>query len=157
MADIDQAYNNIFSTKNTFKNISHFFTQRKITECIDEVDPATMKRKKKDVNSTYNYLALVIPKNDTNPTLKIEIYGNNGYCFKGKIDSYTDNTPHLLIPLNDDQELFVHIYDEKEVDDSKSYISFIHVPKRYQMIEEEDVKQSTVMGATKVKELKVSL
>lgn len=157
MADLTHAYTNLFSSnKNRFRDIAHFFTQRKIMETIDDVDTSTMKRTKKDVETTNNYLALVFPRNENSPFLKIEIYGNNGYCFKGKMESYTENTPHLLVPLNDDKELFVHVYDENG-DNEESYISFIHVPKRYQNSEEPKVILNNDNNVKKVSELKVNL
>jgi len=157
MADLDHAYTNIFdSTKNKFRDIAHFFTQRKITESVEELDTSTMKRTKKDIETTNNYLALVFPKNENSPSLSIEIYGNNGYCFKGKMESYTENTPHLLIPLNDDKELFVHVYDDKG-ESEESYVSFIHVPKRYQNNEDISLNLNQNSNVKKVSELKVNL
>lgn len=149
MADINHAYGNIFD--NDIKNvrkISHFFTQRKLTESHDSVNPKTLKRIKKDFNYTQNYLALVLPKDENSPKLRIEIYGNNGYCYQGEIVSFTENNPHLLIPLNDDKEIFVNIFDYAEESKEKQikYISFIHVPKRYQMIDDD--------SSTRVNELK---
>lgn len=152
MADINHAYGNIFDNKcKNVRKISHFFTQRKITESQEIVNPENLKRMKKDINFTQNYLALVLPKDETSPRLKIEIYGTNGYTYQGEIISYTENNPHLLVPLNDDKEIFVNIYDYEEKkdnakDNSKEkrvkYISFIHIPKRYQSIDD-DVKSTT--------------
>jgi len=155
MAELEHAYTNIFNNnKNKFRDIAHFFTQRKITESIDDVNTSTLEITKKDIETTNNYLALVFPRNQNTPSLNIEIYGNNGYCFKGKIESYTDNTPHLLVPLNDDKELFIHVYDEKG-ESNESYISFVHVPKRYQNIEDLPLMQN--LNIKKVSELKVNL
>lgn len=152
MADINHAYGNIFDNKcKNVRKISHFFTQRKITESQEIVNPENLKRMKKDINFTQNYLALVLPKDETSPRLKIEIYGTNGYTYQGEIISYTENNPHLLVPLNDDKEIFVNIYDyEEKKDNAKDnakekrvkYISFIHIPKRYQIIDD-DVKSTT--------------
>lgn len=177
MADINQAYGNIFDNNNSnFRKISHFFTQRKISEIQDVVNPDTLKRTKKDINFTQNYLALVLPKDENSPNLRIEVYGNKGYTFQGEIISYTENTPHLLVPLCDDKEIFVNIYDygndDKEKNTEKNiiendvkekrikYISFIHVPKRYQSIEEDD--NTTNMNElkqnkTKTQSLKVNI
>ncbi|ADO67517.1 hypothetical protein crov483 [Cafeteria roenbergensis virus] len=159
MADINHAYDNILdnSTSN-IRKISHFFTQRKITESQDILNPDTLQRTKKDINFTQNYLALVLPKDEKSPILRIEIYGTHGYCYQGEIISYTDNNPHLLIPLNNDKEIFVNIYDYNkniteddtvDTDEVKphfhkkekniKYIAFIHVPKRYQNIDDYDL------------------
>ena len=75
MADINHAYGNIFeNSSNNVRKISHFFTQRKITESHEIVNPGNLKRMKKDINFTQNYLALVLPKDESSPRLKIEIY-----------------------------------------------------------------------------------
>lgn len=155
MADINEAYNGILSSESKFKSISHFFTQRKMTDIHDEINPNNMKRTKKEKISTTNFLALVIPKShsEDNPVLKIEIFGDKGYYYKGKINSFTNTCPNLLIPLNDDKELFVHIYEVTEDPDDinrKTFVSFIHIPKRYQSIEDE-VKGTTVMANNKKK------
>jgi hypothetical protein len=179
MADINHAYGNIFeNSSNNVRKISHFFTQRKITESHEIVNPGNLKRMKKDINFTQNYLALVLPKDETSPRLKIEIYGTNGYTYQGEIISYTENTPHLLVPLSDDKEIFVNIYDydETKVEKIKSeakeekkekrvkYISFIHIPKRYQSTndETEDNTSTTDMSdlkknTTKTQSLKVNI
>ena len=166
MADINQAYGNIFDNSNTnVRQISYFFTQRKITESQDTVNPNTLKRVKKDIFFSQNFLALILPKDENSPRLKIEIYGSNGYSYQGEIISYTDNSPHLLIPLNDDKEIFVNIYDyesskenNKTDNDEKKekrikYISFIHIPKRYQSIEE-DTNSTTDVSELKKQPIK---
>lgn len=181
MADINHAYGNIFdNTTSNIRKISHFFTQRKITESQDMLNPDTLKRTKKDINFTQNYLALVLPKDEKSPRLLVEIFGNNGYNYQGEIISYTENTPHFLIPLNDDKEIFVNIYDyiqdnenNEEKDNKKistkekqiKYISFIHVPKRYQNTDDNDVEESSNLEdiknknkkETKTKSLKVEI
>lgn len=156
MADINQAYGTIFENDTYIRKISHFFTQRKITESQDTINIDTLKRTKKDVNFSQNYLALVLPKDESSSKLIMEIYGNKGYCFQGELLSFTQNSPHLLIPLNDDKEIFVMIYDYAKQDPDKikedtlinkeilnkkkiiKYLSFIHVPKRYQNIDDEE-------------------
>ena len=161
MADLDQAYGNIFDNNKKTRQISHFFTQRKITESIDGLNPKTLARTKKDINFVNNYLALVLPKDENSPKLIIEIYGNNGYCFQGEINSYTENTPHLLIPLQDDKEIFINIYDYKKDKDGtikekqSKYVSFIHIPKRYQSTE--DIEETTELSSLKTKDIKVDL
>lgn len=184
MADINQAYGNIFenSNNNNVRKLSYFFTQRKITESQEIVNPDNLKRIKKDINFTQNYLALVLPKDENSPKLKIEIYGTNGYTYQGEIISYTDNTPHLLVPLNNDKEIFVNIYDfnntsiktDKPINDKIQeqqqkekrikYISFIHIPKRYQSIndETEESDNTTDMAylkknPTKTQSLKINI
>lgn len=158
MADLSKAYNHIFDeSSNNVRKISHFFTQRKITESQDALNPTTLERTKKEVNFTNNFLALVLPKDETSSKLCLEIYGNKGYCFQGEITSYTEILPHILIPLNDDKEIFVNIYKpDKETNEKKiKYLSFIHVPKRYQSTEDDECE--TKIETKKQVDLKVNL
>jgi len=157
MADINQAYGNILDNSSNQRKLSHFFTQRKIDEIHEIVDPKTLQRKKKNISFTQNYLAIVLPKDEISRKLNFEIYGNNGYNFQGEITTYTkESTPNLLIPLGNDKEIFVNIYNKESLTNNKNedddddnpdinydnkltkYISFIHVPKRYQSIEDND-------------------
>lgn len=158
MTDIHEAYNGLLTSESNFKSISHFFTQRKMTDIHDEINPNNMKRTKKEKISTINFLAIVIPKlySDDNPILRIEIFGDKGYYYKGKINSFTNTSPNLLIPLNNDKELFVHIHEDNENPDDisgKKFVSFIHIPKRYQSNDttEDDIKGTTVMTKKKTK------
>jgi len=171
MADISKAYGNIFEENNSFRKISYFFTQRKITESQDSVNPTTLARTKKEVNFITNYLALVLPKDEKSPKLRIEIYGNKGYVFQGEINSFTENIPHLLIPLNNDKEIFVNIFelvknDKNDLSSYKNikYLTFIHIPKRYQsIIEDYNDMESNIDNQSKnnitkdTKDIKVNL
>lgn len=192
MADINQAYGNIFNDSNiNIRKIAHFFTQRKITESQDTINPKNLERTNKNINFTQNYLALVLPKDEKSPKLRIEIFGNNGYSYQGEVISFTENSPHFLIPLNNDKEMFVHIYDyvndyiyeneynnefDNENDNNNKiqknskkkqskYISFIHVPKRYQITEVDnnnfstvsDVKNKEKLNKVQTQSLKVNI
>ena len=68
----------------------------------------------------------------------IEIFGDEGYHYKGNIKSYHGIIPNFMIPIKKDKKLFIHI-DYKLIDNNqnisiKKFINFIDVPKRYQSI-----------------------
>ena len=178
MADINHAYGNILENSNTnIRKISHFFTQRKITESQDILNPTTLKRTKKDIHFTQNYLAIILPKDEHSPRLRIEIFGNYGYCYQGELLSYTNKSPHLLVPLNDDKEMFINIYDyiddtnnedndqediDKNINNKQKrikYISFIHIPKRYQINNDtsKNINESSDLKKLKEKKTQKSL
>ena len=154
MADLNEAFNTIqFETKN-FNSIDYFFTQRNLKEEHEFLDQ-NMNRKNKQVNIQYNFLALNIPQNQLNDgisaTIEINIFGDYGYHYKGKIFSYKGCMPNFMIPLKGDKKIFVHlIYNQsdKERNDTdkegtkmtyntcnKEFVCFIEVPKRYQTID----------------------
>ena len=112
-----------------------------------------MERKIRKIKRVINYVALTLPEMEKN-NFNLEVYGDQGYQYKGRINSFEGNIPHLLIPLRGDSQLFVHINTvvdkTKEVplseDDNsnKKYISFIPVPKRYQDIKPKNEKTNVV-------------
>lgn len=132
MADLEHAYQTIINHKKNIQPISYFFTQRKISETTEAYNN-NMEIITKDINYTQNYVAIVIPKRDNNLPLIIEIHGDNGYEYTGKITSYTQNNPDLLIPLQDDKQIFVKItFDSIDgMNDHPGFKTFIHIPSRY--------------------------
>jgi sRNA-binding regulator protein Hfq len=140
MAELSEAFNGIkFETKN-FQQIDYFFTQRNLKEDREFLDK-NMNRTNKQVSMIYNFLALSIPqhelKDDTTSTIEADIFGENGYHYKGQITSYKGSTPNFLIPLKDDKKLFIHlIYKESNIEtEFKEYVCFIEVPKRFQSVD----------------------
>lgn len=150
MADLGEAFNTLKFIKKPFQNIDYFFTQRTVTEEHEYFDK-NMNRQNKKVKVTLNFLALNIPtiitsnNNDGQYLDKplgfdIEIYGDEGYHYKGTITSYQGIIPNFMVPIKNDKKLFVNINykfnDTNENQLSKKYVNFIEVPKRYQIIED---------------------
>lgn len=155
MADLGEAFNTLKFQKKPFQNIDYFFTQRSLTEEQEYLDK-NMSRKTKKIKVTYNFLALNIPTittttNNNGETIEkpmefdIEIYGDEGYHYKGTIKSYQGIIPNFMIPIKTDKKLFVNInykYSESLGSDktlTKKYVNFIEVPKRFQL--EEDLNK----------------
>ncbi len=133
MADLGEAFNSLKFQKNLFQNIDYFFTQRTLIEENEYLDK-NMNRKIKKTRVTHNFLALNIPINpiselnkDNQLNFDIEIFGDEGYHYKGTLTSYSGCNPNFMIPIKGDKKIFIHIsYNDKK------FISFIEVPKRYQ-------------------------
>lgn len=144
MADLGEAFNTLKFNKKPFQTIDYFFTQRNLNEEHDYIDK-NMNRKNKKVKVTHNFLAINIPTiNITNNNtiekpmgFDIEIFGDEGYHYKGSITSYQGVIPNFMIPIKGDKKLFVHINykmtngNENEI--TKKYVNFIEVPKRFQI------------------------
>jgi hypothetical protein len=150
MADIAEAFNNFNNQNKTFDPIDYFFTQRTLKETHEYLD-TNMNRKKKKISKIYNFLALSIPKSNFNQNkngiIEIEVYGDNGYNYKGNIKSFQGIIPNFMIPLKEDKKIFIHIqYYESDENNNKSnineYVSFIDVPKRFQENEEEIINNN---------------
>ena len=154
MADLIEAFNTLKFQKKTFQNIDFFFTQRTLNEEHEYLDK-NMNRKIKKLKVMNNFLALNIPTittttNNNGETTEtpmgfdIEIFGDEGYHYKGTITSYQGIIPNFMIPLKGDKKLFVNInYKFTDNSDSKrsltkKFVNFIEVPKRFQQIEELD-------------------
>jgi hypothetical protein len=157
MADLIEAFNTLKSQKKPFQNIDYFFTQRTLTEEHEYIDKH-MNRKAKKVKVTHNFLALNIPTivtttNSNGQTIEkplgfdIEIYGDEGYHYKGTITSYQGIIPNFMIPIKGDKKLFVNINykvsDLNENTSNRKYVNFIEVPKRFQIIDENDSHLTT--------------
>ena len=118
--------------------IDYFFTQRKITEYEEVIEEKTLERIKKKCNRTYNFLAINFPtiqfKNLQNLSIEVEIWGDEMYNFKGVINKNEGEIPHLMIKLKEDKMIFVKLVFKNDDKICKTFINFIPVIKRYQMV-----------------------
>lgn len=152
MADIMEAFNTFKTQKKPFQNIDYFFTQRSLTEEHEYIDKHLVRKTKK-VKVTHNFLALNIPTiittiNTNGQTVEkplgfdIEIFGDEGYHYKGSITSFLGIIPNFMIPIKGDKKLFVNINykvgDSNDNHTSRKYVNFIEVPKRFQLIDDNE-------------------
>jgi hypothetical protein len=157
MADLGEAFNTLKFQKKPFQNIDYFFTQRTMTEEHEYLDK-NMNRKNKKVKITHNFLALNIPTivtsinngqtSDKPLGFDIEVYGDEGYHYKGSITSYQGTIPNFMIPIKGDKKIFINInykfIDGNENTNIKKFVNFIEVPKRFQMIDDNDSNNNLV-------------
>lgn len=140
MADLNEAFNTIKFEHKQFNSIDYFFTQRNLKEDHEFLDQ-NMNRKNKQINIQYNFLAISIPQYDLQnniiSTIEADIFGDNGYHYKGKIISQRGLTPNFMIPLKGDKKLFVHLnyMESNKETENKEFICFIEVPKRFQSVD----------------------
>jgi hypothetical protein len=140
MANINEAYNSIRFTRIPFSNIDYFFTQRTLIEEKEYIDK-NMCRQIKKVKVTNNFLALNIPIiNNNSLDFNVEIFGDEGYHYKGNIKSYQGNIPGFIVLIKGDKKLFINIdHNYKDENNNilyKKFVNFIDVPKRFQFIED---------------------
>ena len=156
MADLGEAFNSLKFYKKPFQTNDYFFTQRTLTEDREYIDK-NMNRKTKKVKVSHNFLALNIPTINTTITengersekpmgFDIEIFGDDGYHYKGTITSYEGIIPNFMVPIKGDKKLFINInYSFTDSNNNqlfKKFVNFIEVPKRFQISTEDDT-QST--------------
>ena len=155
MADLVEAFNTLKTQKKPFQNIDYFFTQRSLTEEHEYIDKHLVRKTKK-IKVTNNFLALNIPTiittiNSNGQTVEkplgfdIEIFGDEGYHYKGTITSFLGIIPNFMIPIKGDKKLFVNIKvsDSNDNHNNRKYVNFIEVPKRFQIVDDNDSHVST--------------
>lgn len=143
MADLGEAFSVLKTYNKPFQAIDYFFTQRTLTEEQEYLDK-NMNRKSKKIKVTHNFLALNIPtinysslsnieslNTDKPLAFDIEIYGDNGYHYKGTITSYQGIIPNFMVPVKGDKKLFVCVNFNIN-NNLRKFVNFIEVPKRYQ-------------------------
>ena len=119
MADLGEAFNTMKFNNKQFQTIDYFFTQKTIIEDIEQIDK-NMNRETKKIKIIKNFLALNIPTlittiSSNGQTLEkplgfdIEIFGDEGYHYKGTITSYQGIIPNFMIPIKNDKKWFVNI------------------------------------------------
>jgi hypothetical protein len=143
MAELGEAFNILKFQKKPFQNIDYFFSQRCLLEEQEYIDK-NMNRKINKIKVTHNFLAINIPTIITNNNgqmenplgFDIEIFGEEGYHYKGTITSYQGTIPNFMIPIKEDKKLFVNInYKSTDAQNNtiiKKFVNFIEVPKRFQ-------------------------
>ena len=141
MAEISEAFNTSFNYINNkeFETIDYFITHRNVIEKQEYLDMNMMMKTKK-TKKTHHFLGLNIPiiktisQKDQADGFEIEIYGNQGFNYKGIIKSYQGTLPNLIFPLKTDTKIFVNVnYTFTNVNENiqnKRYITFIDIPKR---------------------------
>ena len=158
MANFSEVYNN---EGTVFQNLNHnqldyFFTQRKVVE-YDEFITNDMKRSKKKITKNYNFLAINFPLNITkelNGEIDMELWGDKGYNYTGKIISKRGEIPHLLIRLSGDTQIFIKLLSLNNKK-NETIIGFIQIPKRYQNIIDENTKTKRLQKSEKSDNLDV--
>lgn len=156
MTDLGEAFNVTLLNKKPFQNLDYFFTQRTLNEEQEYFDK-NMNRMFKKIKVTNNFLALNIPtflltpEHISNKPLgfDIEIFGDEGYHYKGTITSYEGIIPNFMIPIKHDKKLFVNINynfktsNEYTFDNNyKKFINFIEVPKRFQCLDSNKINDN---------------
>jgi hypothetical protein len=131
MTSLTEAYELYESTTEHIPNIDHFFTQRTMTEEQEYFDK-TLTRQVKVQKKTYNLLEINIKLNHE-LTYNIEIYGDNGFLYRGQLTTLEGSQPLLMIPIKSDKRIFVNFTtNNNDNKPAKRITTFIDVPKRYQ-------------------------
>ena len=121
MADLGEAFNSLKFYKKPFQTIDYFFTQRTLNEDREYIDK-NMNRKTKKIKVSHNFLALNIPTMNTTTTengetiekpmgFDIEIFGDDGYHYKGTITSYEGIIPNFMVPIKGDKKLINYMQE----------------------------------------------
>ena len=143
MANIEEAFNakfeNVTKVNNHSDIIDYFFTQRKVTE-YEEILDKNMNRIKKKKDNIYNFIAINVPHyqyvESTEVIVGLKIWGDECFKYVGSITNIEGNVPSILLKLDTDKQLFINLkvrIKKGEEMNEKEYVTFINIPKRYQV------------------------
>jgi hypothetical protein len=141
MADFGTVFNSeIFNEEFSKSNqIDYFFTKR-TTVYTKEIINKDLSRSNKKVSTINNFIVLNNNIENINPddTIFVEIWGDHGYYYQGKMCDNKGIFPLFALKLKDDTQIFLKLIIDSKTSTNTNYISFISIPKKYQNEIDED-------------------
>lgn len=147
MADFTTVFNNeIFEEEYSKSNqIDYFFTKR-TTSYTKEVIQKDLSRKDQKFTCTNNFIVLNLNFDNVREedVILVEIWGDKGYYYQGKISDSKGNFPLIALKLKEDSQIFLKLIIKNDDDKSTNYINFINIPKKYQLEEDENNSENNI-------------
>ena len=141
MADFGTVFNNeIFNQEFSKSNqIDYFFTKR-TTNYTKEIINKDLSRSNKKFSTVNNFIVLNINLENINydDTILVEIWGDKGYYYQGKMCENKGIFPLFALKLKEDTQLFLKLSIDSSSNGNTNYINFITIPKKYQNESSED-------------------
>ena len=135
MADFGTVFNSeIFNEQFSKSNqIDYFFTKR-TTNYIKEIINKDLSRIDKKFSTVNNFIVLNINLKNIKyeDTILVEMWGDKGYYYQGKICENKGIFPLFALKLKEDTQLFLKLSINSETITNTNYINFITIPKKYQ-------------------------
>lgn len=145
MADFGTVFNNeIFEDEYSKSNQIDFFFTKRTTSYIKEVIQKDLTRKDQKFISTNNFIVLNLNFNSVKEEdiILVEIWGDKGYYYQGKISESKGNFPLIALKLKEDSQIFLKLTIKNNDDKPTNYINFITIPKKYQLEEEDNIENN---------------
>ena len=146
MADFGTVFNNeIFEEQYSKSNqIDYFFTKR-TTNTVKEVIMKDLTRVDKKFTSVNNFIVFNINFDNIKESdiINVEIWGDKGYFYQGKIQENKGIFPLFALKLKEDSQLFLKLSISGDETKQLNYINFINIPKKYQSEEDTDLSSET--------------
>jgi len=146
MADFGTVFNNeIFEDEYSKSNQIDFFFTKRTTSYIKEVIQKDLTRKDQKFISTNNFIVLNLNFDNVKEedVILVEIWGDKGYYYQGKISESKGNFPLIALKLKEDSQIFLKLTIKNNDDKPTNYINFINIPKKYQL-EEDDTTENNI-------------
>lgn len=146
MADFGTVFNNeIFEEQYSKSNqIDYFFTKR-TTNIVKEVIMKDLTRADKKFTEVNNFIVFNINFDNIKESdiINVEIWGDKGYFYQGKIQENKGIFPLFALKLKEDSQLFLKLSISGNETKQLNYINFINIPKKYQSEEDTDLSSET--------------
>ena len=142
MADFGTVFNNeIFEEEFSKSNQIDFFFTKRTTSYTKEVIQKDLSRKDQKFTCVNNFIVLNLNFDNIklDDIIHVEMWGDKGYYYQGKISESKGIFPLIALKLKDDSQIFIKFIIEKNESKSTNYINFINIPKKYQL-EDEDLE-----------------
>lgn len=138
----NEIFNKEYSKNNTF---DYFFTKR-TTSYTKEIINKDLSREDKKFKCVNNFMVLNLNLDDLKKedTINMEIWGDKGYFYNGKIFDNSGFFPSLALKLKEDTQLFLKIKITNKNNEDINYINFINIPKKYQIDEDDNESEINV-------------
>ena len=147
MADFTTVFNNeIFEEEYSKSNqIDYFFTKR-TTSYTKEVIQKDLSRKDQKFTCTNNFIVLNLNFDNVREedVILVEIWGDKGYYYQGKISDSKGNFPLIALKLKEDSQIFLKLIIKNNDDKSTNYINFINIPKKYQLEDDDNNSENNI-------------
>ena len=107
-----------------------------------EIILKNLERINKKISKVNNFIVLNINLEniDIKDIILVEIWGDTGYYYQGKISDNKGIFPSFALKLKEDTQLFIKLIIINDSDKPLNYINFITIPKKYQNDEDIDIE-----------------
>tara|TARA_B110000908_G_scaffold171704_1_gene235402 strand:- start:366 stop:806 length:441 start_codon:yes stop_codon:yes gene_type:complete len=135
MADFGTAFTNeIFNEEFSKSNQIDFFFTKRTTSYTREIIQKDLSRKDQKYTDVNNFIVLNVNFENIKETdiIHVEIWGDKGYFYGGKISENKGIFPSFALKLKNDTQIFMKLTIINEDNKPLNYVNFINIPKKYQ-------------------------
>tara|TARA_B110000902_G_scaffold237195_1_gene284008 strand:- start:880 stop:1323 length:444 start_codon:yes stop_codon:yes gene_type:complete len=147
MADFTTVFNSeIFGEEYSKNNQIDFFFTKRTTSYTKEVIQKDLTRIDQKFSRSNNFIVLDLNFDNIkeDDIITVEIWGDKGYYYQGKISDSKGVFPLIALKLKEDSQIFLKFIILNKEEKPINYINFITIPKKYQFDEDEISSENNI-------------